>query len=439
MSDTNQNLNRAHIELSSQCVLLDEAVGIRLSGFPETTRVDVTASMRDDVNRMWSSQASFRTDASGAVDLSCQAPENGDYDTADSMGLVWSLALAPEEPNQSLFAKTGLDPTIITFTASSADETVASETLKQLHISPDVERIPVRDDVLRGTYFKPAGQGPFPAVIVVGGSGGGLQEGHAALFASRGIAAFALAYFAFDDLPKHLIDIPLEYFKAAIDWIGNRQEIDENRLALVGKSRGAEVALQVGSLFPEVRAVIGYVPSHVIWSGIGDAGRGEVFAWTHHGKGIPFMPNRMSPSQAAEIFSKPQIPLTPMFLINLEDSEAVERVSIPVERISGPVLLISGLDDQMWPSAMMGHAVMQRLEDRGHPYVHKHLAYPDAGHMILMPYLPTTRNASQHPVTHQTYAFGGTPKGCAEANVDSWTQVLDFLRTAFPERDGESA
>ena len=55
----------------------------------------------------------------------------------------------------------------------------------------------VRDDGLRGTFFVPAGGGVHPGAIVVGGSGGGLQEGDAALLASRGIAALALAYFAY--------------------------------------------------------------------------------------------------------------------------------------------------------------------------------------------------------------------------------------------------
>ena len=43
---------------------------------------------------------------------------------------------------------------------------------------------------------------------------------------------------------------------------------------------------------------------------------------------------------------------------------AVERAAIPVERTNGPILLVSGQDDQMWPSAQMGQLVIERLDQR---------------------------------------------------------------------------
>ena len=52
-----------------------------------------------------------------------------------------------------------------------------------------------------------------PAVIVVGGSDGGdLYTFVAALLAAHGMTALSLAYFGLDDLPKDLIEIPVEYF-----------------------------------------------------------------------------------------------------------------------------------------------------------------------------------------------------------------------------------
>jgi len=431
MNEDTAGAERARIELSAHSVLADEEIGIRLAGFPAQTQVKVSAMMTDDLGRLWSSEATFTADEEGCADLATRTPELGTYRTADAMGLIWSMALDPEEKDLSLFAKTDLEPTTIQLAAALSGHPKATATLEQIHIAEGVERIPVRENGLRGMYFAPPGDGPYPAVVVIGGSGGGLQEGQAALFASHGIAALALAYFAFEDLPAVLVDIPLEYFKTAVDWVSDRQEVDAEKIAFLGKSRGGEVALQLGSMFPEIRAVISYVPSHVIWSGIGDQERGASFAWTYQGEGIPYMPNRMTQEQAIEIFSKPRIPLTPMFLINLEDEAAVERTAIPVERINGPVLLISGKDDQMWPSALMSDAVMARLSAKGHDYADRHLSYEDAGHMILTPYRATTRTYSRHPVTGQVYAFGGTPEGYAAACKDSWAQVLEFLASVF--------
>ena len=56
------------------------------------------------------------------------------------------------------------------------------------------------------------GDGPFPGVIDMFGGGGGLIEFRSALLASRGFAAFALPYFAHDDLPRSL-EFNLEYFE----------------------------------------------------------------------------------------------------------------------------------------------------------------------------------------------------------------------------------
>ena len=60
-----------------------------------------------------------------------------------------------------------------------------------------------------------AGEGPFPGVIDMFGGVGGLYDARAALLASRGFAAFSLAYFAYDDLPASM-DLNLEYFMVTL-------------------------------------------------------------------------------------------------------------------------------------------------------------------------------------------------------------------------------
>ncbi|HEX8259840.1 MAG TPA: hypothetical protein VF558_06050 [Rubrobacteraceae bacterium] len=64
-----------------------------------------------------------------------------------------------------------------------------------------VDRWPVREGGLVGTFFRPSTPGPHPAVIVLGGSDGGLREGSAAVIARQGYATLALAYFGVEGLP----------------------------------------------------------------------------------------------------------------------------------------------------------------------------------------------------------------------------------------------
>ena len=63
----------------------------------------------------------------------------------------------------------------------------------------------------RDTFFF-QGDGPFPGVIDLFGTVGGLIEFRSALLASRGFASLSLAYFAFDDLPKTLGEVDFDYF-----------------------------------------------------------------------------------------------------------------------------------------------------------------------------------------------------------------------------------
>ena len=58
------------------------------------------------------------------------------------------------------------------------------------------------------------GEGPFPGVIDMFGMIGGLVEYKAALMASRGFAALALAYFGYEDLTR-TYTFELEYFKVS--------------------------------------------------------------------------------------------------------------------------------------------------------------------------------------------------------------------------------
>lgn len=402
--------------------LSDKIVHVRLLGFAPGQLVTLWAEMADDAGVHWSSWATFQTDGAGMVDVASAMPLEGSYSTADAMGFLWSMGRDADDGAPATFARTTTKPRTVNFTVRAGGlRMVTSHT--SLGMAPGVRREEVRERGLVGTLFLPPGAEPHPGVIVLGGSSGGLREPMAALLASHGSAALALAYFGAEGLPPQLANIPLEYFETALNWMAEHPSVRGARCAVLGVSRGAELALLLGATFPSVCAVIAYAPSGVLWGAVGSSGP----AWTYHGEPLPAAPDRAPPELSDELFARKPLPAAPWYLANLQDEAALEPATIAVERISGPVLLISGEDDQMWPSTLLAERVTQRLAARGFAWPYQHLRYPDAGHLIGEPWQPTAVNTRRHPTIGVTFAYGGPPAGQAHANANSWAHVLALL------------
>ncbi|MSQ37243.1 MAG: hypothetical protein EXR61_02875 [Chloroflexi bacterium] len=423
-----------HLDVSPAFGLVDVPLRIHGSGVGPKGIVRVSARLLGDDGATWSSEATFSADLDGNLDLAAQAPVAGSYEGVESMGLVWSMRADSVDARNPFLFRRRLDPLTITFEASVMGGGRAEAVARRASVSADVQRTDVREMGLVATFFQPADGRPAPIVLVFGGSGGGLSDASAALLASHGFAALSLAYFAMPGLPEDLALIPLEYFEAAIDWLAGCPNADTGRLAVMGTSRGGELALLLGATFPRVRAVVAYAPSALVYGSIRrTAGRGIDSAWTYHGEPVPWFRPTHPPAAGAPAPRPSGEPfaLTPGFIAGLSDEAAVGRALIPVERIRGPVLLISGRDDEMWPSWRYGEMVMERLSRNAHPYRDEHLSYPDCGHLVGFPYVPTTVTSSVHPVTRDLFAFGGTPPGQARARERSWPRVLRFLRESL--------
>jgi dienelactone hydrolase len=427
---------RPRLLASPPSALVDAAVDVRVTGCRPRAAVTVRARVDDPLRGRWESRAVFEADAAGAVDLTSARPIAGSYATADPFGLLWSLERDPASAPLVGFA--GPSGAVDVELAIEVDGATADRVrIRRGFMGPGIAREPVRDDGLVGTFFTPADGTARPGVLVVGGSDGGLSEGMAALLASHGFAVLALAYFRAEHLPPDLMEIPLEYFETAIRWLGRRPSVAAGGLGVVGRSRGGELALLLAATFPEITAVVGYVPSGVVHAGIAAspaAGAAPRSAWTYRGKPLPFVPPPIDGAPPGATAASPEAPLelTPMFLRSLEDRAAVAAAAIAVERIRGPVLLISGEDDRLWPSPVLAEIAAARLA--AHTHAVTHLRYAGAGHMIGPVGLPATANTILHPLRGRAMALGGTPAGNAAAAADSWPRVLQFLRTGLAAR-----
>jgi len=396
---------RVVIELPHDDVLVDESIPIVVSGLEPKAVVTVRARSGPEENP-WMSSAAFTADAAGRVDLTRMAPDAGSYKDVDPMGLFWSASRVGSDGADSFDdGRILVTAELWTLTAETGGSVVASARIRRRAVAPGVRVFPVRDSGLVGSFYEPAGPGRHPAFLVLGGSGGGIPPplGPAGGLASRGYAVLSLAYFRAPGLPSTLSNIPLEYFAAALKWMSAHPSVDPSRVGVIGLSRGAELALLLGTILPGFRAVVAYMPSNVIVRGCCDAG--TPVAWTLGGRAVASAPS--APTRRSGMSDRPEI---------------------PVERINGAVLLISGRDDEVWPSTAMADAIMSRL--RRHRFAHpfEHLAYDHAGHGIGRPFTSTMDlNSRRHPLTGRLMRMGGTPSGTARARAESWRRMLAFV------------
>ncbi|WP_211452656.1 acyl-CoA thioester hydrolase/BAAT C-terminal domain-containing protein [Collimonas antrihumi] len=381
----------------------------------------------------WRSRARFVADAQGQLDLTLAEAVEGDYPGVSAMGLLWSQV--PElAGRREVFNADVRQPLVTVLHATVASGSVSAELVQRL-CREGVTRSDLREEGLVGTLFLPAGDGPHPAVMILNGSGGGINEARAALYASRGYAALALAYFKAPGLSDYISNTPLEYFQAGLDWIRRNLKPQSDFVAISGQSRGGELVLLLGATFPQqVSAVLAYVPSALIHSGQNAAdpaiGR-EGPTWLLGGKPLPHQweSNRTASWLPFDQGPPPHRHALAM-LTALQDEEAVQRARIAVENIQAPVLLLSAGDDGSWPSSTYARMVSDKLQEVAHPYPVVWQDYQDAGHAILFPYVPTTQLSYAHPVSGRVSTGGGQPAPNAEADRDSWQQALAFLEHA---------
>lgn len=408
----------------------------------------VTLRAETDRNgQTWAAQVTCLADAAGVVDLSASAPVSGDYRLADPMGLFWAQH---REDTQSFTQSEPLDPSVPIRTrivASTVPGTglltrpetapaLTSEAIvDQWLMAPGVTRTEVRDDGLVGTVFTPAGSGPYPTVIVLNGSGGGINEARAALYASRGIQTFALGYFRAPGLSQYISHTPLEYFDTALDYVIRELNPLGGAPIVSGQSRGGELSLLLASWFPDrIAGIAPFVPWHTRCGAQGAADPQDGWSgatWTWRGEPLEHLWNNN-----AQVDWQPWSGGPPtsrhddVYILGLQDHELAQASRIEIEKFAGPVACVSALDDRAWPSSWASRVVMETLEQHGHQAERLLLDYPEAGHAITIPYMPATEVSRIHPVSGVPYSHGGTVHGNAVASAESFTAMCEFIPRA---------
>lgn len=214
--------------------------------------------------------------------------------------------------------------------------------------------------------------GKRPLLVGLGGSEGGNAWASARWkpqrdrFLDQGYALLALGYFGTPNSPEKLDRISLDGVHAAIMHAAQDPRVDGRCIALIGGSRGAELALLLASHYPDIKAVVAIVPGSAVFPALTDAMTTPGFSL--HDKSLPFVPMTWGATPDLLVGN-----LRGAFETIMQDEAAMQRAAIAVEKINGPVQFVSASRDEMWPSKDMSDAMMQRLKAKGFRHPAEHL------------------------------------------------------------------
>jgi dienelactone hydrolase len=111
-----------------------------------------------------------------------------------------------------------------------------------------------------GFFCLPENQAACAAVLIFHGSDG-FKPNHeeiALKLAKEGLAALALNWFGGESERSHLDMIQADDILQALSFLKQQPAVDSDRLGLVGFSRGGGLALIMGSLIRQTKAIVNY-------------------------------------------------------------------------------------------------------------------------------------------------------------------------------------
>ncbi|XP_029989732.1 peroxisomal succinyl-coenzyme A thioesterase-like isoform X2 [Sphaeramia orbicularis] len=404
--------------------LMDEQIIIKGRFLPPHCPVTVCAQLHSDDGDLWQSFAHYNTNADGTVNLASDHSVGGSYLGCEPMGLFWGLEPAPGSREGLRLRKKNVETPYVVHMSlleghvSQREEQsveLAVATTERWYMAPGVKRKDIRQNGVVGTLFLPPGPGPFPAMLDMWGMGGGLMEYRSALLASRGYAAFSLAYFGHKDLPgpQTTINVGDAYFKSAFQFLQDHHQICANRVGIIGLSFGVYLTLRMAAHIGVKASCLICIngPVGSVLDLVDADGRCTAFEessqkhWSFDERGYVSFRDISSPGN-----------------FNPENK-------LKLENISCPLMWVVGEDDMSASSIENADVMEETLKASGKAHLFTRLSYPGAGHLIEPPYSPNARLSLWSIKPVKFTIWGGYPAPHAAAQEDAWRKILDFLDT----------
>src|SRR5215211_4903171 len=168
------------LEIEPTSGLADETPSVKVINGPPQSEVMIIVAATDAKDHRWESRNVFRTDPTGTVDISREAPASGSYGSVDPAGPIWSMRFASEDLAPSMFAAPR-DQLEFAFTAEAGGETASGVGVRRWS-GPGVTRSeirfeqepdePVAPNLRAGDAWSTPTTNPNPARGLASGLGG---------------------------------------------------------------------------------------------------------------------------------------------------------------------------------------------------------------------------------------------------------------------------
>jgi uncharacterized protein len=283
----------------------------------------------------------------------------------------------------------------------------------------------VAEPGFKGRLYPAAAKPAATAVIVIGGSEGGLllADDVGPQIAKLGYMVLGVDYHDGFNPGRRLANVPVETFIAAADWLVQQPGIA--RVVVAGESRGSEAALLTALRSKVVAGAVAYVPSSHLLPAVGPTDANGPAAWSEGGKPLPFVKPINGGARNPQEFKDA-----------IKQDPDAPRAAIPIENIPGKILLLATDDDAIWDCGdMVRDMTARHAACKGKGQLTARI-YPNAGHRLFGtgPSAPT-ETYTWGDNQKFTAVYGGTAQGNLAARTQAWQELTAFLRAI--ERSGK--
>ncbi|UUX35193.1 acyl-CoA thioester hydrolase/BAAT C-terminal domain-containing protein [Fundicoccus culcitae] len=279
----------------------------------------------------------------------------------------------------------------------------------------------IEGDYMNGFHMIPDEKLYEGTIIIFGGSEGTPQFDLGVGFASAGYEVFSMFFFGMENQQPELAEVPLEFFQEILDYYQENGGSLDEPITVYGASKGAELALNLGTLYEEIDNLVLMAPSAYNYFGLNMA-QEDLSSWTYEGQPLPFLSVTNATEEVRQEFLNTMQSGKPIAYVDVYESaitnteeDELEEKRIKVEDFDGELLIFAGNDDQLWPSALMAEVIAEHATNEANVNI-----YQGAGHVFF-------GNGEMELPEFGTMLVGGTEEANLEASQAYFATLIEVV------------